>query len=219
MGILIKYFSSCVFLNIFMTSISLIINAKHIMTNYMSNLINGIIVINIIKIINQLSIVKNMKRSINYIKYLSFDYIMDFTKLLVYIFIIYDYNDICINTFMTLFFTIYCVNFVIIIVQIVINLFKPNLLLIRRNNSNNNSNNNIVSNFANDNIYINIVYHQNIIDYIATNSDITCAICLDEQKVNEQWSKLSCFHEFHNKCITNWFKNNNTCPTCRNLII
>ena len=39
-----------------------------------------------------------------------------------------------------------------------------------------------------------------------------CAICLDT--INNGFT-LSCGHQFHNSCITNWLLKNETCPTCR----
>lgn len=47
---------------------------------------------------------------------------------------------------------------------------------------------------------------------------MTCAICMED--IDETISEtnraiLSCSHEFHPKCILEWFKKSNTCPTCR----
>ena len=44
-----------------------------------------------------------------------------------------------------------------------------------------------------------------------------CSICIE--LVDPSDFKLSCGHVFHNKCITYWLLSNNTCPTCRKMII
>ncbi len=45
--------------------------------------------------------------------------------------------------------------------------------------------------------------------------DQSCAVCKSEYSLGERCSKILCNHIFHTKCITPWFKNNNTCPICR----
>ena len=40
-----------------------------------------------------------------------------------------------------------------------------------------------------------------------------CSICLDESKENIK--TLLCGHEFHQTCIEEWFKREETCPLCR----
>ena len=45
-----------------------------------------------------------------------------------------------------------------------------------------------------------------------------CAICFEEQKINELWTFLNCAHRFHEMCINKWLRNNNTCPQCRLII-
>ena len=42
----------------------------------------------------------------------------------------------------------------------------------------------------------------------------TCSICLDELN-NFPQTKILCNHKFHKKCIMKWFKNNTSCPVCR----
>jgi len=42
-----------------------------------------------------------------------------------------------------------------------------------------------------------------------------CSICLENIYVNESY-KLDCGHNFHTKCIIEWFRNyKKTCPMCR----
>tara|TARA_B100001758_G_scaffold36350_2_gene27638 strand:- start:706 stop:1149 length:444 start_codon:yes stop_codon:yes gene_type:complete len=40
-----------------------------------------------------------------------------------------------------------------------------------------------------------------------------CSICLDDSKKNIK--TLLCGHEFHQSCIEEWFKVEQTCPLCR----
>lgn len=44
-------------------------------------------------------------------------------------------------------------------------------------------------------------------------SNNNCAICLEE--ISEEKEKLDCKHEFHKKCIYEWFKIKRSCPLCR----
>lgn len=42
-----------------------------------------------------------------------------------------------------------------------------------------------------------------------------CPICYEDVIDGNENKKLKCGHEFHNKCILEWCKNNLTCPMCR----
>ena len=43
-----------------------------------------------------------------------------------------------------------------------------------------------------------------------------CTICLEKYKKKEKIIILPCEHNFHEKCIKEWFeKDNNSCPNCR----
>ena len=42
-----------------------------------------------------------------------------------------------------------------------------------------------------------------------------CSICLDNYKKEDILNELKCGHKYHNTCIDDWIKNNNTCPLCR----
>ena len=51
-----------------------------------------------------------------------------------------------------------------------------------------------------------------------TNNNDDCSICLSKLSKLTILSKshtLSCNHTYHKNCITEWFKNNSTCPLCR----
>lgn len=42
---------------------------------------------------------------------------------------------------------------------------------------------------------------------------IDCSICLERLCYDER--RLECGHMFHNRCISEWFNRNATCPLCR----
>lgn len=42
-----------------------------------------------------------------------------------------------------------------------------------------------------------------------------CAICICEYEDGEMIRSLPCDHEFHVRCIDQWFTQHNTCPNCR----
>ena len=43
----------------------------------------------------------------------------------------------------------------------------------------------------------------------------TCSICLDIFLPNDNVRKPNCGHIFHETCLSDWLRNNNTCPMCR----
>ncbi len=43
----------------------------------------------------------------------------------------------------------------------------------------------------------------------------TCSICLEEVEN----IPLKCGHAFHDECVLEWFKINNTCPNCRCVVL
>jgi hypothetical protein len=46
-----------------------------------------------------------------------------------------------------------------------------------------------------------------------------CSICLENYKKDDMIIILSCNHDFHEHCLKEWSKNNNSCPHCRENII
>jgi hypothetical protein len=62
-----------------------------------------------------------------------------------------------------------------------------------------------------------------IMDRLATiydpSPEAECSICIGSPEPNEQiaWTILKCKHIFHRECIATWFKQNPTCPNCRNI--
>jgi hypothetical protein len=48
------------------------------------------------------------------------------------------------------------------------------------------------------------------------NKELECSICLEDIEL-EDIKKLKCGHIYHTKCISEWKKENNTCPICRKI--
>ena len=46
-----------------------------------------------------------------------------------------------------------------------------------------------------------------------------CSICLEEYTREYDIIELNCEHQYHKKCIKEWFKINKNCPQCRKNII
>ncbi|CAD8189544.1 unnamed protein product [Paramecium octaurelia] len=42
-----------------------------------------------------------------------------------------------------------------------------------------------------------------------------CTICINNYEDGEELILLPCIHRFHKKCISEWFKNQSTCPICK----
>lgn len=45
--------------------------------------------------------------------------------------------------------------------------------------------------------------------------DYDCVVCLEGLKKGQEIYETSCKHRYHKECLANWFKEKNTCPTCR----
>lgn len=60
-------------------------------------------------------------------------------------------------------------------------------------------------------------------DKAASTLEDDCAICFDKIKKGQQFRALPCSesasHIFHAKCIDQWLSKNNTCPTCRAVVL
>lgn len=70
------------------------------------------------------------------------------------------------------------------------------------------------------NYFKNNIFHKiSFKDLLEIESDISyeCNICLEEFKLTEQITLLSCgcLQIYHENCLSNWFERNPTCPTCR----
>ncbi len=163
--------------------------------------------INYIKIANQNILINLIKRQINYISCLNFEFITDYIKIFLLSIVLFNYNKFITSYSLLGYFVVSIINLFILIVQIIANHYKPNLFLRPRNNLEIHNQNEI---------YITIRENYNLQNYYSSeNKNISCSICLEEQKINEEWSKIICNHEFHKKCILEWLKTNNNCPICR----
>lgn len=45
--------------------------------------------------------------------------------------------------------------------------------------------------------------------------DIECSICLEPLSSSDLCKQLNCQHQYHLKCVAEWFKDKDTCPVCR----
>jgi hypothetical protein len=45
--------------------------------------------------------------------------------------------------------------------------------------------------------------------------EMTCTICLCDLENDDEVIQLPCHHQFHNQCLSQWIKNNCTCPICK----
>ena len=55
------------------------------------------------------------------------------------------------------------------------------------------------------------------VEKVKINGKMECCICLDAG--SNKFMKLNCEHLFHEKCIKQWIRQNNSCPICRNTVI
>lgn len=46
-----------------------------------------------------------------------------------------------------------------------------------------------------------------------------CSICLEDFTLKEKVINLACNHFYHENCIKEWFKKQNTCPLCQQLVV
>ena len=49
----------------------------------------------------------------------------------------------------------------------------------------------------------------------APENEYSCVVCLEDLKARTHARKMPCKHLFHDDCLLDWLKKNNTCPTCR----
>lgn len=59
-----------------------------------------------------------------------------------------------------------------------------------------------------------IIDHE-IFETLQTSSISSCCICLDDFRLGDEISALSCEHSFHPECIKSWLRLTNSCPICR----
>jgi len=46
-----------------------------------------------------------------------------------------------------------------------------------------------------------------------------CEICMEKYKLNDVLIYLTCFHNFHEKCLMSWLRVKPICPICKNQIL
>lgn len=75
----------------------------------------------------------------------------------------------------------------------------------------------------NEDIYDDIKFGNKFISYKMNKRDerleYECVICLEDIKNNDNVILTECFHMYHEKCISDWFKISNICPICDRKII
>jgi hypothetical protein len=52
-------------------------------------------------------------------------------------------------------------------------------------------------------------------------SEDICYICLEtiNDDHEKEWTKLSCGHESHRLCLADWYRYEQSCPVCREVIV
>ena len=206
MNYILHYFNLCVLCNIFMSIWFLILAYSE---NITKNIITGLQVISffgIAKIIIQINITRRIRKELSYTKELNFDRLFDLIKVgyYTYVFIIFDkfFN----NVKMYIVASIIGINYFVIFLQMIYNLLSPETFR--------------------DTIRTPLIYtsqpevsisfsNQLNVYSVLHNTNVICPICLDEQFKSENWTKLRYEHDFHHKCITDWFNKKRNCPTCR----
>lgn len=217
MNKLVFFYRLCIFFNLLSSVYFAVICEYNTLDQYINNSLMGIFIINFMKIINQNLIVKYLTLNmINIYKKLSiFDIISDILKFLFCNYIIGSQKKVCVNFSMCVALVIIYINSIVIIC----NMFYRCCNSIRNYQM---QNDNMFYLEHNENILIytpplQIQQNYNITNYVVKEKDnnSVCSICLEEQKINEEWSELSCKHNFHYRCIINWVPVNNICPICR----
>ena len=64
-------------------------------------------------------------------------------------------------------------------------------------------------------LVIYMIHHIKLHFQLQNIQEQTCSICME--KVEN--IPLKCGHAFHDECVLEWFKINNTCPNCRCVIL
>lgn len=60
---------------------------------------------------------------------------------------------------------------------------------------------------------INMLKESSLTKPVATTEEIECTICMN--CTNENVCRLSCGHQFHSNCISQWISSHKSCPNCR----
>ena len=176
MNYILHYFNLCVLCNIFMSIWFLILSRNE---NITKNVITGLQVIsffNIAKIIIQIDITRRIRKGLAYIKELNFDRVLDFAKIGYYTYAFIIFDEFFYNVKMYIVATIIGINYFIIFLQMIYNLLSPETFR--------------------DTIRTPLIYtsqpevhisfsNQLSVYSVSNNTNIICAICLDEQFKSE----------------------------------
>jgi len=220
MNKLINFYKLCFFFNLISSIYFFCISTYQNLNSNINNTFFILLTINLIKIFNQGYIIKYLSQNILtiYKKLLTVEKITDFFKFLICNYFISNQEKIC--NIITL-----CISLVLLYINYIVIIFYS-LYMCCKNIQIRNENTEliIVNEYTNLDVTNQIVNSSNTQNYNITNYSITninntiCTICLEEEKINENWGKLYCGHCFHYKCITNWIQINNVCPICRYFI-
>ena len=216
----IFFYKMCILMN-FVTSIYYLLTAQYTNLPFsIANAFNGIVIINSIKIMNQFTIIKyinlNLIQTLN--RLVSFDNFIAVIKMFVLNYIMVSHNKVCVNLSSCIALVLIYCNFAVIILILLFGCVKffydlrysglEEAQPVHQLNQDQNYN------------VMPIYTTYSLTNFVSTSrSSIQCAICLDEQEINESWSKLSCEHSYHSKCIGQWLRVNTVCPVCRKSIL
>jgi hypothetical protein len=71
-----------------------------------------------------------------------------------------------------------------------------------------------------DAVILNSAVNQTMVQVVPTavmDAETECCICLDKNE--EPWTTARCMHSFHAKCMSEWMKQNPSCPICRSSLV
>lgn len=227
MNILSYFYKLCIIANLVSSLYFLMIIEYDNFSSSIANAFNGIVIINSIKIVYQFVMIKEINSSrepINSIKKLIiYDNFIAIVKFFILHYLIMSGKKICLNISSCLALGIVYFNFAIVIGYFIFSCIKMFYYLRTGESPNDDSNNYINYNLNQENYNsdFRIYSTYNLVNYKTSdrNTNIQCAICLENQESNESWSKLICEHEYHSKCVIQWLRVNNVCPVCRSSVV
>ena len=214
MNKLINFYRSCIIYNLITSIYIFSIGTAELASQYIGNALTIFVMINFMKIFNQSMIIKYLIRNISnvYKKLLMFDTISDFLKFIVCNYLILNQNKMCTKLSLCVLLVVIYVNYIAIMCHSV---YKCCSTITTRHEVETRD----VEQVPNIEIYVPIDPHYDVTNYTVEKiNNITCSICIEEQKLNENWTKLYCGHDFHRKCIKDWLSVKNICPVCRHSI-
>ena len=205
MNKILQYFNMCIIFNIFTACVFLSINHTQVLTQRIFSSLEFLSFLNITKIIIQLRITRYIRERLFYKKHINIDRFLDLAKIAFSTYMIIDFDKFFINSKMYIIFGIIVINYFVIFLQFIYNLISPNLFRPEIPQTI----------FLTSQPETRIAFNNYNVYTVSDTNNSICPICLDEKLTNEEWAKLVCNHEFHNKCITCWVSKKRTCPICR----